>query len=150
MRVVAVAKRHREEMVLAAKYGAVSLLGFVTDVVVLRIMLHFGALPAWARVVSLICAMHVTFVINGLHVFHGLDWSCWRPRWISYMTTNGFGNVCNYWIFVTLVSSHWRFISAPVVAVAIASAVAWTINYVSTRFLVFRRDKRPLAADLDR
>ncbi len=125
------------EVKLAAKYCGVSLIGFGVDVSVLHLMMWLRLEPAWARVVSLTCAMHVTFVINGLKVFHQLD----RPRligqWASYMACNAAGNVSNYWIFVTLVSTHWQVISNPTFAVAVGSASAWVINFAATRFVVF-------------
>lgn len=127
----------QRELILAIKFTGVSLIGFVVDLCVLQGLLWTGLQPAWARVVSLLCAMHVTFVINGLHVFKGLDRSCWRRQWLSYLATNGFGNFCNYWIFVTLVSLHWPLVSAPAFGVAAGSACAWTINYLANRFVVF-------------
>lgn len=133
------------ELSLAAKYCGVSLLGFCVDVAVLHLMLWLGLEPAWARVVSLVCAMHVTFVINGLHVFRQLERGRWLGQWASYMACNGFGNICNYWIFVTMVSTRWQVISNPTVGVAVGSICAWAINFAATRFVVFRRC-RPLEA----
>ena len=120
----------------ALRYCAVSLLGFVVDAAILRAGLAFGA-PAWVRVVSLICAMQVTFTINGLMVFRTLTWRTLPRQWSSYMLTNGLGNFCNYWIFVTLVSLHWRFISDPMIALGFGAFAAWMINFLSARFLVF-------------
>ncbi|MGH7009855.1 MAG: hypothetical protein ACREEX_03365, partial [Caulobacteraceae bacterium] len=60
-------------------------------------------------------------------------------QWISYMATQGAGNLCNYWIFVTLVSLHRGAISNPYIALVIAAFVAWMINYVGVRALVFGR-----------
>jgi len=82
----------------ALKYCAVSLLGFAVDAAILRLGLAFGA-PAWVRIISLICAMQVTFTVNGLMVFRTLTWRTLPRQWLSYMATNGFGNFCNYWIF---------------------------------------------------
>lgn len=129
--------RRGREFGLVVKFTGVSLIGFVVDLTVLQSLLWAGLEPAWARVISLICAMHMTFVINGLHVFKGLDRRCWRRQWASYLLTNGFGNFCNYWIFVTLVSTHWPLVSTPPVGVVAGSACAWAINYLANRFLVF-------------
>ncbi len=125
------------EVGLAAKYTAVALVGFAVDATVLHMALLAGLQPAWARVISLAVAMNVTFVINGRHVFQCLDRSRWAGQWLGYMTANGFGNVCNYWIFLTLVSTHWRIVSTPIFAVAVGSASAWAINSAATRWLVF-------------
>ncbi len=122
---------------LAAKYCGVSLIGFGVDVAVLHLMLGVALEPAWARVVSLLCAMHVTFLLNGLHVFRQLERKRWPGQWARYMACNGFGNFCNYWIFVTMVSTHWPLIADPTFAVAVGSTTAWVLNFATTRFLAF-------------
>ena len=137
------------EIRLAAKHACVSVLGFLVDAAALRIGLHFGLEPAWARVISLALAMHATFLVNGLYVFRRL-----RPerrlsrRWAGYMAANAFGNLCNYWIFVTVVSLHLQPVSAPLVALALASLAAWAINYGFTRFVVFGRSIRLISGRL--
>src|SRR5665213_1844472 len=95
-----------KEAGLAAKFAAVGLIGFGVDALLLRIGLSFGLSIAAARFISLTCAMQVTFAINGLHVFRCLTRAKVLGRWAGYMTTNGFGNLCNFWIFITLVSLH--------------------------------------------
>jgi putative flippase GtrA len=124
----------------ALQYCAVSLVGFAVDAAILRVGLNFGT-PAWVRVISLICAMQVTFTLNGLMVFCTLTRRTLPRQWLSYMLTNGFGNFCNYWIFVTLVSLHWRIISDPMVALCGGAFAAWMINYCGARFLVFGKVK---------
>ncbi|HUO22274.1 MAG TPA: GtrA family protein [Caulobacteraceae bacterium] len=122
---------------IALSYCGVSLVGFVVDVAMVRLMIRLGLEPAWARVVSLLCAMHTTFVLNGLHVFRQLQLRTLPGQWARYMLCNGFGNLCNYWLFVTLVSTHWPVIAAPSFAVAAGSVAAWAINFAATRFVVF-------------
>jgi putative flippase GtrA len=130
---------------LAVVYTSVSLLGFATDATILHGLMWAGVPAAWARVVSLFCAMQVTFLVNGLFVFRCLDLARpWR-QWVGYMTTNGVGNFCNYWIFVTLVSTHWPVVSTPLFGISAGSIAAWMINYLSTRLLVFRK---PAAVDI--
>jgi putative flippase GtrA len=130
---------------LAAKFAGVSLIGFATDAVLLQVGIASGIEPAWSRVISLSCAMQVTFLINGLVVFRTLDRRRWPRQWARYMLSNGFGNVCNYWIFVTLVSTHWRIISNPMVALCVGAFTAWMINYCGARFFVFGKAKAVLA-----
>jgi putative flippase GtrA len=120
------------------KFTMASGLGFAADATLLHVMMDAGLSPAAARIVSLLCAMQVTFLINGLLVFRGLDLARpWR-QWAAYMLAHGLGNFCNYWIFVTLVSLHRPPFSGPLVALAIASVTAWALNYLAARHLVFR------------
>ena len=123
---------------LAVSFGGVGLVGFAVDAALLHLGLEFG-LPAWgARIVSLSFAMQATFVINGLHVFRCLAVAHLVRQWTSYMLVNGFGNFCNYWIFLTLVSTHWTGVSNHYLALAAGSFSAWMINFVGTRLLVFQ------------
>jgi putative flippase GtrA len=134
------------ECSLAVKYCGVSLTGLLVDLGVLHLMLWVGLEPAWARVVSLVCAMHVTFVINGLHVFGQLQRRLWPRQWLGYMACNGVGNACNYGIFVTMVSTHWPVVANPAFAVMVGSLSAWIINFAATRLLIFPRCRSTLAA----
>jgi putative flippase GtrA len=134
------------ECSLAIKFAGVSLIGFATDAIVLHLVVAAGLEPAWARLISLTCAMQATFIINGLQVFRALDRKRWPHQWLRYMLAGGAGNVCNYWIFVTLVSTHWRIIATPLFALAVGSFAAWIINFFGARFFVFRKARGPLAA----
>jgi putative flippase GtrA len=131
----------KREGVLGAKYAGVSLTGFGVDAVLLHLLMAASLEPAWARVVSLVCAMQVTFALNGRHVFRRLERASLPRQWWRYMLSNGFGNFCNYWIFVTLVSLHWRVVSLPIVAMSVGAFTAWVMNYAATRFWVFARGR---------
>jgi putative flippase GtrA len=122
---------------LALKLAGVGLIGFAVDAALLHAVVGLGLSPAWARVISLSAAMQVTFVINGLRVFRCLDRATLLRQWAGYMAASGFGNFCNYWIFVTMVSTHWWIVSNHMVALAVGSFMAWLINYVGARFVVF-------------
>ena len=128
----------RAELMVAACHAGVSLAGFAVDFAVLHAVMSLGLEAAWARVISLACAVHVTFVLNCALIFRCLRWERrLLHRWAAYMVSNAFGNLANYWIFVTLVSLHQAIVSRPVVALCVASLSAWLINYAAARLLVF-------------
>jgi putative flippase GtrA len=127
----------RAEAPLATRYSLVACLGFVTDFCLLKLAGHMGLEPAWARVVSLTCAMQLTFWINGLFVFRCLTRKSWGGAWLGYMVTNGFGNFCNYWAFVTLVSLHNPILSNHLLDLVVGGLIAWMINYTCARYLIF-------------
>ena len=123
---------------LTLKYSIASICGFVTDLVILKIGVAAGLPPAWARVISLTTAMQLTFLLNGLLVFRCLEVRRLHFQWSGYMLTNAFGNLCNYLTFTTLLSLHHRVFSNHTVAVTLGALVAWVLNYIVTRFVVFR------------
>lgn len=128
----------RAELTVAACHAGVSLIGFGVDFAVLHAAMSLGLEAAWARVISLACAVHVTFVLNGWFVFRCLRWEGRLVRrWAAYMASNAFGNLVNYWIFVTLVSLHHEVVSRPAAALGLASFSAWLINYAAARLWVF-------------
>ena len=124
----------------------VAALGFVIDTLLYKGMVSLGFEPAWARVASLFAAMQATFMVNGVWVFRCLDRTSLWPSWVGYMTTNGFGNFCNYWVFVSLVSMHRPILSEPIFDIAAGGLTAWVINYACLRWLVFRPSADPCVA----
>jgi len=126
---------------LAVKFAGVGLVGFAIDAALLRLGMHLGAQPALARAISLIIAMQVTFSINGLLIFRCMTRKNCGRQWLGYMATNGFGNFCNYWIFVTLVSLHHRVVSNTWFALVAGAFTAYLINYLGARLVVFGKDR---------
>ncbi len=112
------------EVRLALAFGGVGLVGFCVDAALLHLGLDVGAAAWAARIVSLFFAMQATFTINRLHVFRDLDRTRLVRQWTGYMLANGFGNFCNYWIFLTLVSTHWPLVSNHYAALAAGSLSA--------------------------
>jgi putative flippase GtrA len=140
--------RASSEFILAAKHMAASTVGFAVDFVVLHLAMRAGLEPAWARVASLGTAVNVTFVLNAVFVFRCLGSGRSLVRqWLWYLASNAFGNLCNYWIFVTLVSLHHPVASLPTVALCAAAFSAWIINYSAVRLLVFGVEMRIRMAD---
>jgi putative flippase GtrA len=142
------AKDTAAEAGLAAKFAAVGLIGFCIDAALLRGGLALHLSPAIARLVSLALAMQVTFTINRLHVFRCAGNEGVVRQWCAYMATNGFGNFCNYWIFVTLSSLHGHWVSQWFVALPVSAFSAYLINYAGVRLVVFgkgRITRRPAA-----
>ena len=125
----------------ALKFAAVSLVGLGVDAALLQLGVGLGADPAWARLVSLLAALQVSFVLNGLFVFHSLMRGRIARQWAGYMVANGVGNVFNYAIFVGLIASGWPIVSDRLVALGIGAFTAWLVNFAGTRFVVLREAK---------
>jgi putative flippase GtrA len=130
---------------LLGKFTSVALIGFLVSAVILHLGLEAGWRPWTARLAALLCAMNVTFLINGLFVFRALTRRRFLRQWGAYAANSAVGNICNYAVFVILESTHWPVISHPYAALAAGSIVAWAINFTGARFIVFGAVGRRLA-----
>jgi putative flippase GtrA len=131
---------------LLAKFTGVALIGFAVSAAILHLGLEAGLRPWAARLVALVCAMNLTFLINGRFVFHALARRRFFARWAAYAANSAVGNFCNYWVFVTLESTHRPVIGNPYVALLAGSVTAWAINFIGARFVVFGVGLRGLLA----
>ena len=138
---VPAARRRR----LLAKFTGVALVGFAVSAVILHLGLEAGLRPWAARLIALLCAMNVTFLVNGRFVFRALTRQRFLAQWAAYAANSAVGNFCNYWVFVTLESTHRPVIGDPYVALLAGSITAWAINFTGARFLVFGGAARKLA-----
>jgi putative flippase GtrA len=123
----------RFEALTAAKFAAVSLMGFAIDALLLRAGVSLGLSPLAGRAISLICAMQATFLVNGALVFRCLRLSRCGRQWLGYMAASSFGNMCNYAIFAALVVSHVPWLSLPLVALTVGSMTAGARRAVRLR-----------------
>jgi putative flippase GtrA len=129
---------------LLRKFTSVALLGFVISAVVLHFGMEAGLRPWSARILALLVAMHVTFLVNGFFVFRAITRERFFGQWAAYVTNSAVGNLCNYGVFVGLEASHWPVIGHPYVALAAGSVTAWAINFTGARLIVFGDAHRPL------
>jgi len=131
---------------LLVKFSGAALIGFAVSALVLHLGLEAGLRPWISRLIALVVAMNVTFFINGRFVFGGFSRRRLVSQWGAYLTNSAIGNTCNYWVFVTLESTHREVIGNPYVALLAGSVVAWAINFAGARFIVFGRVGRRLRA----
>jgi len=125
---------------LFLRFGVVGGTGFLVDLSILEIGLAAGLSHMVARFISILIAMQVTFLANGLLVFkHGTPAQLIR-RWPHYMLSSGFSVTCNYFIYLGLVHCGIKYLSNSVVAVVIATGLTMFISFTGARHFAFRRD----------
>ena len=122
----------------AMKFALAGLVGFAVDAAILHFGLKDGLSPAFARAISILAAMQVTFLINGVLIFKCLTRDNWVRHWAAYMVTSGFGNFCSYMIFITLTSLHGSVLSKAWIAFPASTFAAYLINFAGARLVVFR------------
>lgn len=135
---------------LLAKFTGASLVGFVFSALTMHLGLEAG-LRGWvARLLGMLVAMNLTFLLNGRFTFNALTRERFLPLWGAYVANSAMGNACNYLVFLTLRSTHRPLISNVDVAFLAGAMTAWGINFLGARFLVFGAFGRRLAARLKR
>jgi putative flippase GtrA len=113
-------------------------IGFVVDALVLSSILAVvpSAVLA-ARVPSFLVAATVTWWLHRAFTFaHVAAPASSARQWLAFVFTNGAGNALNVAIYALLATFGGM---RPVLALATASIVAATVNYLASRHLVFRR-----------
>ncbi len=119
-------------------FGFAGVMGFIADTGVLYLLkpalgLYYG------RLISFICAVVVTWLINRHLTFvkRASGLSLWREfsRYFGLMLGGG---LVNYATYALLVSFFEAIASQPVWGVAAGSCTGMLVNYLSAKFLVFR------------
>jgi putative flippase GtrA len=128
------------EMGLAAKFGAVSVVGFVADAAALRLGLAAGIGVSLARLISLALAMQITFGLSRRLVFSHPAHGGLGGQWWRYMIANSFGGLCSFAVFVGLTALKWPVVLGPWTALVLSSGAAFVVNYIGTRLFVFGRE----------
>lgn len=119
-------------------FGLVGFVGFFLDTAVLYLLL--GALgPFYARIISFLVAVFSTWAINRKLTFgernSGLSA---RREFIAYFSLMLVGGVINFGIYALLIVKYEFVLIHPVVGVAAGSIGGMAINFVSSRFLLYR------------
>ncbi len=113
-------------------------LGFVADAGVLEGLVAMGVAPALARVLSIGCALQVTYLLHGRFTFRAQG-SFTLRRWVHFMLCNALGACVNYGVFVGVMAAALLGDGATnrYLALVISTAVALGVNYFMNRRWVF-------------
>jgi putative flippase GtrA len=128
------------EVGLAAKFGAVSVVGFLADAAILRLGMAAGLGLSLARLISLALAFQITFGLSRRLVFSHPEHGGLAGQWWRYMIANSFGGLCSFAAFVGLTAMKWPFVLGPWIALVLSAGAAFVINYAGARLFVFGRE----------
>lgn len=130
------------ELLLFAISGV---LGFVVDAGIVQALVSLlDANPYAARVLSFLCAATATWAFNRHYTFAGKRrYTNRRAELTRYLVAMAGGFVLNYSTYVIVLwllplAHEW-----PVIGVAAGSAAGAVLNYLSSKFWIFRADDRP-------
>jgi putative flippase GtrA len=126
------------------RFGMTGAVGYVVDSLVLYAMIGIGMGFLRGRLVSFVCAVVVTFLLNRRYTFAGqLQGAGLRPPlwqefglYLAAMAFGGLLNLATYWF---VVSSVPHFPALFALAVAAGSLVGMVVNFASAKWWVFAR-----------
>jgi putative flippase GtrA len=123
-------------------FGSVGAVGFLVDVTVLYSLAGLIGL-FYGRVVSFLAAVVATWLLNRRWTFKGRNSGLRnRHEFVVYLALMLVGGSINYGVYVWLVVAYQLIQQHPVIGVAVGSLVGMLINYLSSRFVLFRRVDR--------
>jgi putative flippase GtrA len=128
------------EIRLAGKFAAVSMVGFLLDALALRIGLGLGLTVAVSRLLSLGVALQATFLLSRAFVFHVSERSDLLGQWWRFMIANGFGGLCNFWVYLFLMGFAWAGPFGFWAPLLLSASSAYVINYAGARLFVYGRE----------
>lgn len=123
------------------RFAVVGVGGFIVDTVVLYSMLAVGLDRYSGRAVSYLCAASFTWFGNRTITFADARATGVRDtaaEWLLFLLTNLGGGVVNYGVYAALVSSTEVVYAHPILGVAAGALSGMTVNYLASRWLVFR------------
>jgi putative flippase GtrA len=123
-------------------------LGFIVDWGVLQTLVSVFAWDRFSsRLISFLCAATATWIFNRTYTFRGHSRHTLLGEWGRYIFAMSGGFACNFAAYSALVLTfnidrHWL-----VVAVAAGSVAGLGVNYLASRYWIYRKAHPSAAAD---
>jgi putative flippase GtrA len=123
------------------RFAFVGIVGLLTDVAALYLALALGLGFHVGRVASFLAAVFVTWQLNRRYVFNAAvpRVTAWREWW-TYLAAMMGGGAFNYAAYSALIAFGPPGPLLPMIAVAAGALAGMTVNFLSAKFVVFRRD----------
>lgn len=120
-------------------FSVVGTVGFVVDSTVLYLAMHLlGAGLLGGRLLSYLVAATTTWALNRRYTFFAQRGLNKIAEWGRFLAANAVGGLVNYTTYAILVTSSPRATNHPVLGVAAGSLAGLAVNFVLSRYLVFR------------
>ena len=120
-------------------FSVVGTIGFVVDAATLyAAMTVLGAGLYVGRVISYLAAATTTWALNRRYTFHGQRSSAKITEWGRFLAANAVGGLVNYGTYAALVATQPAAAAHPVIGVGAGSLAGLALNFMLSRYLVFR------------
>jgi len=133
----------RRELMLFAVSGV---LGFVVDAGIVQFLVReLSADPYGARVISFLAAATTTWAFNRRYTFAGRSSGSRRRELLRYLIAMAGGFALNYGAYAACVL-FWPLVRQwPAIGVAAGSAAGAAVNFLSSKYWIFRAPRNEAA-----
>ena len=122
-----------------AMFGVGGVIGFVVDAGILQVLVVGLAWDRYSgRLISFLCAATATWIFNRHFTFHGPRRHSLLGEWMRYIIAMSGGFACNYAAYSALVYFFNLDRRELILAVAAGSVAGMGINFVGSRYWVYR------------
>lgn len=119
-------------------FGIVGTIGFIVDTAVLYLLKGLIGLY-WGRLASFLCAAATTWLLNRTFTFEGRSSGHGPVKEMAiYIGLMMVGGAVNYLVYALLVSRLPLIAQLPVLGVAAGSLAGMAVNFITSRFFLFR------------
>lgn len=131
----------RKQIVLFAISGVI---GFLVDAGIVQFLVReAGMNPYGARVLSFLAAATTTWGFNRRYTFSGHGGGSRRRELVRYLLAMAVGFAFNYAAYALCVATWPLVRSWPAIGVAVGSAAGAVVNFLSSKYWIFRRPSNP-------
>jgi len=128
-------------------FGIGGVIGFAVDAGILQLLVVGLAWDRYsARLISFLFAATATWIFNRRFTFHGPRRHSIFGEWCRYVLAMSGGFACNYAAYSLLVYIFNLDGADLVLAVAAGSLAGMGVNFVGSRYWVYRHHRQPPAA----
>jgi dolichol-phosphate mannosyltransferase len=118
------------------QFLVVGALGTLVNLIALTLLITAGLQIRWAVALAILVAMTFNFVLNRRFSFSFARRGSWLLQYLRFVTASSFGALINY--ALTLAVLHQFPSVLPQLAALSGIAVATGVNFIASRYLVFR------------
>lgn len=131
----------RKEILL---FGIVGLIGFVVDAGIVQFLVRdWHTNPYEARLLSFLCAATTTWAFNRKFTFAGKSRGSRRRELVRYIVAMAGGFAFNYGTYAAGVAVFEVVREWPAIGVAAGSIAGAAVNFLTSKYWIFRAPKRP-------
>ena len=115
-------------------------LGTIVNLLALTLLIALHTSTRWAVGGAILIAMTCNFALNRRFSFSFARGGAWWPQYLRFVTASSFAALLNYAVTLSVLSRVSGL--APQLAALIGIAVATGVNFLASRYLVFKADQR--------